>query len=141
MQLACPHCAATNRIPDERVADRPLCGKCGKPLLAGKPVVLDEQNFDAVAGSGLLVMVDFWAAWCAPCRMMAPQFAAAAEQLGTDAVLAKVDTEANPTLAGRFAIRSIPTLLLIRGGRELAREAGARPVADIVAMARLANTA
>ena len=136
MDLACPHCGTKNRIPEARIADQPNCGKCKQPLFAGKPVVLDEAGFDAMAASGLPVLVDFWADWCGPCRVMAPHFEAAAKELAGQAVLAKVDTEANPGLSTRFAVRSIPTLLLVRDGKVLARDAGARPASEIVRMVR-----
>jgi thioredoxin 2 len=135
-QLACIHCGAINRIPAARLGDDPNCGRCHQPLLDGAPVELGDANFDAVVGSTTLpVVVDFWAAWCGPCRSMAPQFEAAARQLKGRALLAKVDSDANPRLAARFAIRSIPTLLHLQGGRELRRQSGALPAAQIVAFA------
>jgi len=133
MLIACPHCTSTNRVPDERLRDDPVCGRCGKALLDGHPIELTDANFDAVVGkTELPVVVDFWAAWCGPCRMMAPQFAQAAEQLKGRAVFAKVDSDANPRLSSRFAIRSIPTMVMMRGGRETDRMSGALQSAQIV---------
>jgi thioredoxin 2 len=133
MHIACPRCTATNRVPDERLKDDPVCGKCGQPLLPGEPVELTEANFDAVVGkTELPVVVDFWAAWCGPCRMMAPHFAQAARQLKGEALFAKVDSDASPGLSSRFAVRSIPTIVRLRGGREDKRMSGALQAAQIV---------
>lgn len=133
MHIACAHCGATNRVPDERLTEDPVCGRCGEALLAGEPVELTDANFDAVTSrTELPVVVDFWAAWCGPCKMMAPQFAQAAKTLKGRALLAKVDTDANPQVASRFAIRSIPTMVQLQGGREVKRMSGALQAAQIV---------
>jgi len=124
--VACPQCFSENRIPTERIDQHPKCGRCGTELLAGKPVALNDGNFDAFTKpEGLPVVVDFWAAWCGPCRQMAPAFEQAAAQLATRVRFAKVDTDAAQQVAARFGIRSIPTLILFQGGREVRRVSGA----------------
>jgi thioredoxin 2 len=132
----CPHCNATNRLPAERIADSPTCGRCGKPLLAGQPLEVNDANFDSVVmACEQPLLVDFWAPWCGPCRMMAPAFEQAGKTLAGRALLVKVNSDDNPQLSARFAIRSIPTLVRIDKGRETARQSGAVPVATIVALA------
>ncbi|MEE4143653.1 MAG: thioredoxin TrxC [Halieaceae bacterium] len=131
--VACPHCPAINRIPPERLGDRPRCGKCGEALFTGHPLELTAASFERhLQRSELPLVVDFWAEWCGPCKMMAPAFAQAAGELEPGVRLAKIDTEAQQAVAARYAIRSIPTLILFRGGREVARQAGAMSKNDIV---------
>ena len=130
--LPCPACRALNRVAHERLADVPVCSTCRHRLL-GEPIELDEASFDAVVGRVTLpVIVDVWAPWCGPCRMMAPHFAAAAKRLAGQVVFAKVDTDQNQRLGARFGIQSIPTLALFDGGAEVRRMSGALTEAQLL---------
>ncbi len=131
--IVCPHCSTANRVPAERLADQPTCGKCRQRLFAGHPVELDADSFDRHVGrSDIPVVVDFWAPWCGPCRMMAPAYAQAAHQLEPHYRLAKLNTEEAQEIAARFGIRSIPTIIVFRNGREIARQSAAMDTGNLV---------
>jgi thioredoxin 2 len=135
--IACPNCATRNRVPADRLGAGGTCGHCHAALFQATPVTLTSATFDVhAARSDIPLLVDFWAAWCGPCKQMAPAFAQAAAQLEPHMRLGKVDTEAEPAIANRFAIRSIPTLVVISKGREVARQSGAMPPHAIVGWAR-----
>ena len=126
MELVCPHCLAVNRVPEDRLGDAPVCGRCRAPVLTGAPLNLDTDTFEKfTTRNGLPVLVDFWAEWCGPCKAMAPVFERAAAAHATRVRFAKLDTEAHGAIAQRLGIRSIPTLVLFAEGREKARIAGA----------------
>jgi thioredoxin 2 len=137
LHIVCPHCDAVNRIPADRMQQAPRCGKCHEALFAAQPLELNASRFDKhLERNDIPLLVDFWAPWCGPCKMMAPQFEQAAKQLEPGIRLAKVNTESEQQLGARFGIRSIPTLALFRHGREIARQPGAMGAADIVRWAQ-----
>jgi thioredoxin 2 len=134
--IACPVDGALNRVPRGRLGERPICGKCGNGLFEAKPVALTSTNFDRHSAKGELpLLVDFWAAWCGPCRMMAPAFEEAAGKLEPRMRLGKLDTEAEPAIAARYGIQGIPTMILFAKGKEVARQSGAMPASAIVTWA------
>ncbi|MGL4280513.1 MAG: thioredoxin TrxC [Albidovulum sp.] len=137
VKLVCATCGQANRVPVARLMEGPKCGSCGDPLITGKVAELDLKAHDAMTkGDGLALIVDYWAPWCGPCRMMAPEFARAAGALKGRARFAKINTEDYPAISARLGIRGIPLLILWKNGREIARLPGARPAAEIEAFVR-----
>jgi len=133
LHIVCPHCDGVNRVPGDKLSSQPVCGKCKQPLFDKHPVELTSGNFaQHINRNDIPVLVDFWAPWCGPCRMMAPAFVQAAQQLEPGMRLAKLNTEEAQELGARYNIRSIPTLALFKGGREIARQAGAMDIGGIV---------
>jgi len=132
LHILCPHCDAVNRVPREKLAAGGRCGACHRALFDGHPVALDTARFARHAEkSDLPLLIDFWAAWCGPCRAMAPEFERAAQRLEPRVRLVKVNVDEEPAIAARFGIRSIPTMALVAKGREIARTSGAMPAPDL----------
>ena len=136
LKLTCLDCGQANRVPADTLTAGPKCGVCGAPLLSGKVAEVDFATLAKAERDDLPLLVDFWAPWCGPCRQMAPQFQAAAGMLAPKVRLAKINTQVNPTATQRYRIQGIPAFILFHKGREVARAAGARPAAELVAFVR-----
>lgn len=133
--VACPFCATLNRVDLARLDDRPKCGRCGRPILVDRPVPVSDATVDGVlAGTDVPVVMDCYADWCGPCKIMAPILDDFAQQRRGEVLVTKLDTDRNPTAAGRFEIRAIPTLLVFRQGREVGRHTGVLRRAELDAL-------
>lgn len=131
--IVCPQCNAINRIATARLSEKPKCGKCHQPLFSAQPLELTAATFQKhISRNDIPVLVDFWAPWCGPCKMMGPAFEQAAKQLEPVVRLAKLNTEAEQAIGTQYSIRSIPTLALFKNGQELARQPGAMGTSDII---------
>jgi len=130
--VACPFCGTLNRVNVERVADRPKCGNCGRPIWLDRPIAVSDATFDRViTDTTVPVLVDFYADWCGPCKIMAPLLDDVANRRVGEMLVLKLDTDQNPATGQRFGIRGIPTLIAFRGGKEVSRRVGAVPAAEL----------
>jgi thioredoxin 2 len=133
--VACPFCQTLNRVDLARIEQHPKCGKCGKPILLDRPIAVSDATFDRVTSDTTVpVLVDFYADWCAPCKIMAPLLDDVARRKSGEVLVTKLDTDRNPATGMRFGIRGIPTLILFKQGKEVGRRVGAVPAADIEAL-------
>ena len=132
MHLICPSCLAKNRVPEERLLEHPSCGKCGTDLMKSQPIALNDENFPRYTeGTQLPVLVDFWADWCGPCKMIAPALEEIAQSLGPKAKIVKINIDDNPSVPSRYGVRGIPTLMVFKGGQVAATKVGAAPKAAL----------